>query len=424
MSSSAKGLAVAGVYGGSVGLLFLADTILSAHVSPAEFGEYTLTRNALPLVLTLGLFGVDQALIRALATGPATGLLRPVVGQRLFRVALVGLVAGVVLRLLGAEWRSSLALFACALAVCISELVSAALRGQGSYIASSILQQGYRLVLASLLIVGVVAFGVYSYTYVVLSLLFACTVVGVLAALKVRPMWQESPDRENRRALNRLAGGFGLSMLSFAVLDWLDQAMVTLLSTDLAATGVYNIHKLWGVYPLLSIASIGGFLLMPELVRSRDSLTLARLRKFYLAAGLLALALAAAAFTVSALFLPHIVRLPVDTGLLALFVIIGAVRLFNLVPSAALGAVGTDALIRKASKVGLLPIVIMPAIAATLSIAIDVKVAVAAALLVATVMRTGISVGAAWKAVEGRIDPRPGDVDDRVLTPNETGPIT
>jgi hypothetical protein len=422
MSRSAKGLAAAGVYGGCIGLLFLADTILSAHVSPAVFGEYTLTRNALPLVLTLGLFGVDQALIRALATGPATGALRSIVGQRLFRVALVGLVAGVVLRLLGVEWRSSLVLFACAVAVCISELVSAALRGQGSYVASSILQQGYRLVLASLLIVGVVAFGVDSYTYVVLSLLFACTAVGVLAALKARPMWREAPDRENRRKINRLAGGFGISMVSFAVLDWLDQAMVTLLSTNLAATGAYNIHKLWGVYPLLSIASIGGFLLMPELVRSRNSLTLTRLRNLYLASALLALALAAAAFTVSALLLPHIVQIPVDTGLLALFVIIGAVRLFYLVPSAVLGAVGTDALIRQAAKVGLLPIVMMPAIAAALSIAIDVKVAVSAALLVATVIRTGISVGAAWKAVAVRISPHTGEVDDRLLTPNLTGP--
>jgi len=422
MNRSATGLAIAGVYGGSVGLLFLADTILSANVSPAVFGEYTLTRNALPLILAVGLFGVDQALTRALATKPFPGALRSILGQRIFRVALVGLVAGVAIRLLGAEWRSSLVVLVCAVAVCISELVSAALRGQGSYVTSSMIQQGYRLLLAFLLIVGIVALGVTSYTYVLLSLLLACTGVGLVAAIAARAMWREAPDPAHRRALNRMAGGFGISMLSLAALDWLDQAMVTLLSTDLATTGAYNIHKLWGVYPLLSLASIGGFLLMPELVRDRDRLSPARLRWLLLVGGLLAIALAAIVLTFSVLLLPHIVQMPVDTGLLALFVVIGAVRFFYLVPSAALGAVGTDTLIRSASTWGLIPVVLMPAIAALLSTAVDVKLAVSAALLVATVMRTGISVGAAWKAVSGRIAPPPVAVNDNLVPPTKSVP--
>lgn len=388
-------VSVPGIYGAAILVLFVGDVVLSRTTSPAEFGEYSITRNAIPLIALVAIFGVDQALTREYAAMRGHGVARLVLRSRaMVATGLSALGALLLYRYLGVSVGAALVVAACGPALVISELSAALLRGKGFYAFSALVQQGYRLLLGAAILILATLGQISEY---VVDRMFEATVAALLVAVVgfallggVRSLKELDPQGTPREAkrMGRLGFAFGLSMISLAAIDWVDQALVTRLGAGLGDTGVYAAHKLIAVYPLLSLASIGGFLLLPELVKSAHILTPRKVLVWLLMTAAIVATVAVAWAAVSPIAYQQFLDREPTWELLATLTAVGGLRLLYVVPSSVLGAVGSLSLIIATALVGLLAIPVLCGTAGALWIAgNEATYSVAYGLLAATAFR-------------------------------------
>jgi hypothetical protein len=340
-----SGTRIMALYGLSVGMLLVAELLLSRSATAAEFGQYQYVRQSIPLVVGGVLFGLDQALTRQLAVGESFNVVHRIVARSAFWAVVVGVV--VTACSLYAYKLSSpavIALFSAPIVVVVSELAAAVLRARRHYGSAVLAQQGYRLIGGAAVILGL-ALGLPTDASPY-ALALGSILIGTWAAwrlTKLVPRGDGSPGEIRR--LRVLGAGFGASMLSMALIDWQDQAAVAFVYGSLADSGAYAATKLAIVYPFVTVASVLGFMILPEVVRRRQLLTLALWRRalmvvtagaavLWLLGGLLSLAIA-----------PLLIGRNVNTEVAFILAGVGVMRLMYLLPSSVVGAFGSARLL-------------------------------------------------------------------------------
>lgn len=389
---------VPALYAASIGFLFLADVLLARRLQLSDYAEYSLVRSSIPLVSVLTLVGVDQAITRRYAEGGVGGLAGLVMAQRLPTAIIVSLTGGVFLRVvLGTSWWAAGALAAAGLAVALSDLSSAFLRGKGSYVGSALLQQGYRLTWGVALLTAFLLPFLESGIKQALVFAPACAWAVTFAGLLYARPFVEKHQNADVRATNLLGLAFGTSMLSMLLLDWIDQAFLAA-TTNLPTAGAYAVQRLVAVYPLLSIASIAGFVLMPELIRRSSRLTQGGLRHLNIACVSGSLLLGVLWASALVVLFPRLMPTTSTSLTLVCLALVGALRLYYLVPSSVLGAFGSTALIVRASVLGLASAPLLALVFVGLQAPLGASGAMAVALLVATSFRVLVAAYAASQA--------------------------
>lgn len=396
MTLSARSSAVrAGLaYAVAVGGLFLAELLLSRSQNETTFGEYQIVRQLVPLVVALALMGIDQALMRRTIETGDDGLFRPYVRRSFAAAAAIGAVGAAVVATV--YHVSAITIVAAALAplfVVSTELAAAVLRAHGSYVAAAMLQQGYRLLTAFSLVV-VVLMGSVS-TSVANGALLASSVTCGIVALPVLARTANTGARRDRE-LHRVGVGFGVSMLTFAALDWADQALLSHRFYTLAAGGAYAANKLVTVYPAITLASVLGFVALPELVRRASSMTRARFLRMLAAAGVVSIVLAVILGSLLHWSGTMFVRTQPNPLAVYLLALTGALRLAYVVPSAVLGSTGTSRTILRSAFLGLLAIPLLAVLLLVLPIDDPVLLG-SVAILSATAFRFAV---ATWFAAQ------------------------
>ncbi len=257
---------------------------------------------------------------------------------------------------------------------------------------SALVQQGYRLTLAIFLVV-LIGGGRAGLETSVLAITVSVLLFAVIGARQWIPGGRATVSSTSQTVnLNRLGLAFGLSMIPFAALDWADQAILTRAGGP-GDAGRYAATKLVAVYPLLSLASIGGFLLMPEVVRRADRVTWERVKRWSLFMFAGSVAAMIAWLTVAIIVVPPLIQQNPQVNLLFVLCAVGGVRLFYLLPSSLLGALGGTELIVRTSFIGLFALLLLPLVAWVLgSQGVSAEVAVAIGLLAATCVRVAVSM--------------------------------
>jgi hypothetical protein len=336
---------IAAIYGGSVGLLLVAELALSRTTSPAVFGEYQYVRQLLPFMVAGALFGWDQALTRHTAETGRDVALRPTLRRCILRMAGVSVIA-----VLGSAYLFDLSaltfavLMSAPFALVVSELAAASWRARHAYGHAAFAQQGYRM-FAGAAICVLVIFGFVPDQAPVVCLLTATVLVALWSGRQT--VRRYAPDPSDAGGLNRLptvAIGFGVSMLAFPGIDWADQAAVAYVFDGMTSSGQYAAAKLIAVYPFISIASIVGFIAMPEAVRRRRLMTPSWCVSVLCWASLVALPVWLVATGALSQVAPMILGRQVPAAALWTLTAVGVLRILYVIPSSVLGAVGSASL--------------------------------------------------------------------------------
>jgi hypothetical protein len=383
-------LGVAVVYGTAVVALFLGELAFAGNASLNEFGEYNLVRQAVPLVAIVALIGYDQALTREVA---ADGGRLPRLDVRHFRIMAAAFLAGSFVALypwarLDVSVPVALTAPVAATGVAASSLVSGLLRASGSSLGGAAVQQGHRLLTGLLLIVSGIATALVATWTLALA---AVTVGAVGLALLRRRTGNADPITDSaHRHLRFLGIGYSLSMLSLAAGDWLDAVLIAELGGGTALVGLYAQLKLVTIYPLLSIGSVLGFLALPMIAARRDTLTVSIARRWLLGGAVGALVLGVALAPASRFAMENLLDHRPDARVVVTLAMVGALRLFYVLPSAMLGAVAPARLL---STFGGLTFLGLAVQAATTVLLRDQGLLLAASLglLASTLLRTLLS---------------------------------
>lgn len=390
LPESQRAVALVGlVYGGSVGGLFLAELLLARSTPSEVFGAYQLVRQTLPFAVVLLVFGLDQAITRASAAHNYGRIAQSASRSRILAsLAAALLFASGLHYFLGLPWPWAALAGGALPGIVASELGSGLLRGEGKYRQATTLQQGYRLLLA-LSIILVLSLGHEPRVAELLLMLLASSCLfGFIGVLRV---WYPLRSEANGVRVVKTGAAFALSMLSIAALDSLDLVVLTRQSASLSTTGEYAAAKLILTYPFISVASIGGIFLMPELIRHNRSL-----KHLYSVKATILFGGAAALFIVLTtrpiqVFLTQLVDVELSSVAIALLLLTGLARLVYVLPSATLGAHGSTRLIAQASLVGMLaPLILL--LLMMPSLPLDGIEQVSLALAAATAYRLAVAV--------------------------------
>ncbi|MEV8508790.1 hypothetical protein AB0368_28720 [Actinoplanes sp. NPDC051475] len=383
-----------------MGLLLIAEVALSRTVDPVTFGEYQFVRQMLPMLVAATIFGVDQALTRMIAEGGSDDLLLPVVWRsgRLWLILAAPVVACSAYYFGIGLW-GCIALAVAPMALIASELVAAALRASGRYSRAALAQQGYRL-FAAVTVLAAAAISMPSITGVT-ALWLGSAIFGAWSIIHALRTSSRSlrPNRTKMRRLRIMGAGFGISMLPTSAIDWVDQAAVAYSFGTLAESGHYAAVKLVTVYPFVTLASILGFVALPEVVKRASSLN----RRVWRTATICTAAASAAFWCLCSIpltfMVPVLLGRAVDHSAIWILCAVGAVRIFYLLPSSVLGAVGTSRQLATSGFVGILAVGAEAAVILFVEAA-DPVVVGGAGLLTATIVRTSVAYFIAGSAVK------------------------
>ncbi|MCO1653882.1 hypothetical protein [Pseudonocardia humida] len=373
------------VYGGSVGLLFIGELLLARHLDTAEFGQYNLVRQGVPVVVVLALLGYDQALTRETA---ARGGIAPRLDRRQWRLVLLCVVvaaagAGYLVLRLGVAWPIAWTLVVGSAAIALSSLVSGVMRASNRPGLGALAQQGHRL-LAGVAFIG--AAGLLSGTGAALTFCMCALVVAVGCVMWSTRLAAPWPiDDAAHRTMRRLGVGYSLSMLTLAAGDWADLALAAELSRSLADVGQYGQLKLLALYPILSVGSILGFVALPAIASRRATITRSTARRWAVGAAMTSLAMTAVAVPASRYLADVLFQVRAPWALLTVLGAIGGLRLFYVLPSAYLGAVAPPRWLFGLGAVGAVGLLVQ--VVVTVVVGGDILLAVAYGLLAGTLTR-------------------------------------
>lgn len=348
--------AVAGsgtIYGLALLALLLGEINFARVAAPADYGAYQLVRQGLPVVVGVSLLGFDVALARELSTTNAAARF----GVRYWRLVCGTAIASTAFAALSWKFMSmpprvALTCILAAPALAITSLISANMRACGRHAAAATIFHGYRLALGLVLIAAATRLDALSATIVltVTVLIFALAGMTWLGRQSGKAVF----TREEHKRLRILGLGFAMSLVTMAASDWLDIALIALADDGLEVQGEYAATKLLAVYPLLSLGSVLGFVSLPELARRRDKLTrsfVRRLTGWTVGGTLFASCLwAALSNPVHALTYER----PTPVLLVLVLAAVGGLRLYYVLPSSLLGAVGTGRDVARLGGVGVL----------------------------------------------------------------------
>ncbi len=385
------------IYGASVGTLFVAELILSRRAGMSGFGEYQLVRQAIPLILLISLIGVDQSLIRVSIENGSTSRFVPHTKAAALLSLAWGAIAGFALhRFFRTDPLTTATVTIAPALVAVSELGAAALRVNRKYAASAVLQQGYRLCAALILLGSMALTNATSSSDGVIALaigsLIACA-CGCLALTK-----NAHTATSLSRRVYTMGLGFAVSGLPFAAIDWLDQALLSWKFNNLAAGGQYATSKLCIVYPAITLASVLGFTALPEAVRLSKTLPSHVLKKTNILALLTLIPLTLLFYIVylmSDRFLFDTQASPTAALLLAAT---GSIRVAYVVPSALLGSISSSRRLMRTSILSLGSIALLTASILTLPIENSVTLG-AVSLLFATLFRYLVALVSTHRAI-------------------------
>jgi hypothetical protein len=395
LSSLARGSVLVGlIYGSAILSLALAELFLAKHVSPETFGAYFFVRTGAPLAVIIALAGLDQVIPRRFLGDDARTISVGRLARAVWPATIVGFLAGLLSsRVFGLPVDFSVALAVMTPILAISELTASIYRARRRYGLASALQQGYRFFGA----LGLVWVSIFrpSGDAVAAVLAGSAIVVSIFGGCL---LWQQStPDQELQSARLHRWLGIGIPVAASSLLtgaqDWVDLAALSARTDGLAASGLYGPQKLLLVMPFVGLASILGFVALPEIARSRawprPMKTLERTLLLCCAGVLLSIVLVAIVGGVGAVIL----RLPPDAWQVAFLLGAGVARLAYVIPSATLGAHGSSRRIwvvvaGSAGFVGLEAAMI-------LTLPIDPITAACSALFVACWGRLTLSLGVA-----------------------------
>lgn len=392
------------IYGGSILLLLLGELALSRYVSNEEFGAYQLVRQAVPFTVMVAVLGYDQALTRESAVRAVAARF----DVRQGRISLVALVAGsLVGGVLHLEFDVP-AYVAAALplavwGVTVSNLVSGVMRATTTTPRAAFGQQGHRLLAGAALML-------------LLPLLDAARAAHAFAAAAVAVaawclLWSRQQKnawlvgRREHRHMRLLGLGYCLSMLTMALGDWADLALVAHLGGTLDEVGVYAQAKLLAVYPILSVGSILGFVALPMFTKRRDSISRQDVSRWMTAGTIGALLVAIIASPLTMVALHRIFDSRVNDAVVLLLICTGALRLFYVLPSALLGARASSGQLvafGACSVIGLLvQLGVTLLLAGTVS---EVATAAAWGLLAASIFRVLIATGMTFLLYRDKVE--------------------
>lgn len=374
------------LYGASIGCLFAGEVLLARHLTTAEFGQYNLVRQCLPFVVALALLGYDQSLTRETA---ARGGRPPRLDRRQCSLILLaggtgGLAAVYLIVRLNVSVGTAATLVVTGAAVATTSLVSGVMRASSRPALGAVSQQGYRLfaglvfVATSTILTGFLASVVLATSAVVVAV--AC----IRWSRKLTSFWHVTSL--DHRLMRRLGIGYSLSMLSLALGDWLDSALIAELSGDLGLVGRYGQVKLIALYPLLSVGSILGFVALPTIAARRQTLNRPQVIRWLLVAGALAATAGALMIPLVRFLTQSLFEMRPSWLLVVMLSFVGALRLYYVLPSALLGATATVHRLAGFGIMGIVGVVIQLGVTLWLSHG-DVLMAGAAGLLSASVVR-------------------------------------
>jgi O-antigen/teichoic acid export membrane protein len=328
------------IYGVSVSALGLSDMALAHLVSTADFGTYQYVRQLVPLLVIVSLSGVDQVIGREYPGGLAdrfdwTSSLPNLCG--------IGLGVGVFAATASLGWVGLPPIPSVALALTVpilicSELCAGYLRARGLYPEAAFIQQGYRLCLATLVIASLSVAHLLSKVYA--ALVPASGIVFSLVGIqKARTRLSTAPRVGTRdlRRLRSLGFLFALSLLSLGALDWIDQAALLHRYHSFSISGAYVSAKVYFTFPFVSLASILGFAMLPEIAKLGSRVSVSLLNRLQLAFLGIALVLSIPMFLVARM-LPFLFPVEPSPRLLLLLIGAGVGRLCYVVPSGVIGA--------------------------------------------------------------------------------------
>ncbi len=386
------------LYAASVGMLLVAELMLSRSASPSAFGEYQYIRQSVPLITAGVLFGVDQALTRQLALGESFNAVRQIVRAcSVLTIAVAALVALVSYNAYGMSTIGAASLMLAPIFLVASEISAAVLRARRNYAIAVLAQQGYRLVGGAGILAAVALSLPPELSYATLAV--AACLVGIWAFLRMtRMLPADRATRSDVRRLRVLGAGYGVSMMSMALVDWMDQATVAYVFGSLSDSGSYAAVKLVAVYPFVTIASVLGFMVLPEVVRRQYLFT----PRFWRRALVAMLVGCTAIWVVSALLLARVVPVALSREVdpLPIYILagVGALRVAYILPSSVVGAFGSARLLGWSGGAGFAAAFVG---AVTIYATADDGPIVAGAigLLVATAVRLAIALVAAGRAV-------------------------
>jgi hypothetical protein len=346
-----SGKSVAGVtffYGGAVALLGLSDLLL-AHLIPArEYGSYQFVRSLAPLLVLASLLGLDQVLPREFAGASAHEKdWYALVGRFVRRgLGLAVLAASGSVALLGLPIIAAGSLAATVPAIACSELAAAYLRSVGQYPKAALLQQAYRVLLASIVLASVPWASYISSVYPVG--LAAASFLAGFAALRVL-LKTKGRNRLSLRDVRRLTHTgvlFAISTISLGALDWVDQAALALRFSSFSDIGLYVALKVYLNFPFVTLVSIAGFSALPEVAKSPERMSLTLFNKLQRRMIVLA---STAALSLYVLFqkAPELLPVKTEATILVLFLGSGMLRFLYLLPSSVLGALAPRSTLRR-----------------------------------------------------------------------------
>lgn len=381
---------VAALYGGSIAALMLGELLLARTTSDHVFGEYSLVRQAVPMVCALGLLGYDQALTRETAARHG-GV--PRVDRHQARLVVATLVVGLCVATylvagVGTSPLPALALVITGAAVAVTNILSGGMRATGHNAKGAFAQQGYRLLAGfSFIILSVFSVGQWG----VVALAVGATFMAAWAlrwSFAQPNRWQ--PSSHEHQLMRRLGLGYSVSLLALSSGDWLDQALVAELSKDLAQVGEYSQAKLLAFYPSLSIGSILGFVALPAIARRRDTLARHDVARWMQLAFVASLVTGVCTVAIAQLVAEPVLGRTLDGHVLLLLGAVGAVRLYYVLPSAVLGAVGTPAALTWLGVCSVAGVVVQVLLTLALAEPAGILAAAATGLLASGLVRSAV----------------------------------
>lgn len=396
-----------GIYASAVLLLFVGEMLFARNTTASEFGQYSLARQAIPLLAALALFGYDQALTREVA---ASGQDMPQLDRRQYQLVLRGFFLGGVVgyylwsRLEISPLVASVLPVACA-GVAASSLASGLLRATRRTLSAAFAQQGYRLVTGLVLSLSATSASATSASWI---LAVGAGAIGLTSLSAIHrgaePRFVVGAD--SHRLMRRIGVGYSLSMISLAAGDWIDQILVGELGGDTDDIGRYAITKLITIYPLLSIGSVLGFVALPAIAARRRSLTQALGDRWLGAGALGTVLLTALAVPCAAWVLDTVLAIDVAWPLLGTLCLVGTLRLYYVLPSAILGAIAPARLLSAFGFGTVIGVLLQVSITILVR---DAGLALAAAigLLAATLVRVMLAVVLTRRALNRQTDPYP-----------------
>jgi len=336
------------------GSLFLVDIILGRRLDGSDLSDWAYVRSAVLIATAIGVFGVDQALLRRLVE--PSKLMRPAIVQ-----AVIGGVGSTLLSCTIADARTSVFVGLIVTSLVFATIFAGYLRSRVRIAASLSGLYGWRVVL----LVAVAAFGDVLWPPLALWLASIASAVFAFVVSRRVEAATEPGDRSaaHHREILTIGSRFCLTNVIAVSSIYIDQIILEVFGLTETSTQAFLYTT--AIYPLPILAAGFGANIYNPWLRSTNRLATIRKKKFAQAGVLGAAAvLGLIASAVSFLLVRFVFGSfdSVDKSLMLGFVVVAALRVTYVIPSGIIGVFGRLNDITRLGISGLVTVAISPAI--------------------------------------------------------------